>query len=153
MVSDIYNELDRSKISMTVISVGQEELLSRRTFFLEQKKSQIIGRFMTKEHIQRYSYTRFDEIQLCLKCYDQVSEFPEGSGWSFTRCYFPQAFDDGVRLEKSAIELYYLFKRLRREYRLSNNLEIPMEYFAYTVENAMKQGYSNELYWSTMRLR
>lgn len=29
---DIYNELDRKKISMSVISVGQEELLSRRTF-------------------------------------------------------------------------------------------------------------------------
>lgn len=42
---DIYNALVQKKISMTVISVGQEELLARRTFFLEQKRSQIIGRY------------------------------------------------------------------------------------------------------------
>lgn len=29
---DIYNDLDYEKISMTVISVGQSELLARRTF-------------------------------------------------------------------------------------------------------------------------
>lgn len=31
---DIHNQLDRAKISMTEICVGQEELLTRRTFFL-----------------------------------------------------------------------------------------------------------------------
>ncbi|TVX93262.1 ATP-binding protein [Paenibacillus agilis] len=148
---DIYNELDRAKISLTVISVGQEELLSRRTFFLEQKKSQIIGRFMTKEH-QFYGIRTIEDIKFCLKCYDQVSEYPEGSGWSFTRYYFPKAFEEGHRLEKCAADLYSLFKDIRREYGLSKSLEIPMEYFAFTVENAMKQGCADDIYWPTQDL-
>ncbi|TVY02168.1 ATP-binding protein [Cohnella terricola] len=134
---DIYNELDRMKISMTVICIGQPELLSRRTYFLEQKKAQIIGRFMTHEH-EFFGIRSKDDIRFLFKCYDQVSEYPENSGWSYTRYYFQEAFEQGDRLENSATEVFELFKEIRKEHGLSNSIEIPMEYLAYTVENAFK---------------
>lgn len=136
---DIYNELDREKISMSVLSVGQEELLSRRTFFLEQKKSQIIGRFMTHEH-HFYGLRTLKEIKLVLKCYDspEISSYPEDSGWSYTRYFFPEGYENGNRLENSAKEVYGIFQEIRKEYGLSSAFEIPMEYFAFTVENALK---------------
>ncbi|MNO23252.1 Archaeal ATPase [compost metagenome] len=147
---DIYNELDREKVSMSVISVGQEELLSRRTFFLEQKKSQIIGRFMTHEH-HFYGITKPEEMQLVLKCFDspEISEYPEKSGWSYTRFFFPEGYSSGERLENTASTIYRLFVDLRKEYGLANEFEIPMEYFAYTIENALKINgtHGNQCVW------
>lgn len=136
---DIYNQLDREKISMSVISVGQEELLMRRTFFLEQKKSQIIGRFMTHEH-RFFGLTSYEEIKRVLRCYDSpdISSYPENSGWSYTRYFFPEGYDKGYRLENDARTIYQQFMELRREHGVSSDLEIPMEYFAYSVENALK---------------
>ncbi|RCW40581.1 AAA family ATPase [Paenibacillus prosopidis] len=136
---DIYNELDREKISMSVISVGQEELLSRRTFFLEQKKSQIIGRFMTHEH-HFFGLRTLEEIKLVLRCYDSadISSYPVDSDWSYTRFFFPDGFQNGERLEKEAKQLYKLFVEIRKEHGVSTDFEIPMEYFAFTIENALK---------------
>lgn len=122
---DIYNELDREKVSMSVISVGQEELLARRTFFLEDKKwNPIYGRY-----------------KLALTCYDspEISAYPENSGCSYTDYFFPDAFHLGERLAKEAKNLYQIFTDVRKEYGLSTDFEIPMEYFAFTVENALKK--------------
>ncbi|MCY9589843.1 AAA family ATPase [Paenibacillus chitinolyticus] len=136
---DIYNELDREKISMTVISIGQEELLSRRTFFLEQKKSQIIGRFMTHEH-HFMGLRSLDDIRFVLKCYDvpETSSYPKDSDWSYTKYFFPIGYEEGNRLEQEAAHLYQLFVEIRKEHGVSTDFEIPMEYFAFTVETALK---------------
>ncbi|KAA8745347.1 ATP-binding protein [Paenibacillus sp. UASWS1643] len=136
---DIYNQLDREKISMSVISVGQDELLGRRTFFLEQKKSQIIGRFMTHEH-RFFGLTSVEEMKRVLRCYDapDISCYPENSGWSYTRYFFPEGFQKGYRLEMDADTIYQHFMSLRREHGVSSDLEIPMEYFAFAIENALK---------------
>src|SRR5690606_14475931 len=47
---DLYNELDHAGISMTVILVGQEELIHQLSSFIQGKKAQIVGRFMVPEH-------------------------------------------------------------------------------------------------------
>ncbi|TDL69382.1 ATP-binding protein [Paenibacillus amylolyticus] len=136
---DIYNQLDRAKISMTVICVGQEELLTRRTFFLGQRKSQIIGRFMTHEH-RFFGITSLDDIKSVLRCYDspEISAYPENSDWSFTRHFFPKGYEKGHRLEDAAALIYQQFQDLRSEHGVHSKLEIPMEYFTYAVENALK---------------
>lgn len=136
---DIYNQLDREKISMSVICVGHEQLLSRRTHFLENKHSQIIGRFMTHEH-RFFGLTSLEEIKRVLRCYDSpdISSYPENSGWSYTRYFFPEGFDRGHRFENDAGTIYHHFMALRREHGVSSDLEIPMEYFAFSVEYALK---------------
>ncbi|SDD53498.1 AAA domain-containing protein [Paenibacillus sp. CF095] len=136
---DIYNELAQAKISMTVICVGQEELLTRRTFFLGQRKSQIIGRFMTHEH-RFFGITSLDDIRAVLRCYDlsEISAYPENSDWSYTRYFFPEGYEKGHRLEDAAPLIYKQFQDLRSEHGVHSKFEIPMEYFAYAVENALK---------------
>ncbi|MDF9839680.1 MULTISPECIES: ATP-binding protein [Paenibacillus] len=149
---DIYNQLDRENVSMSVISVGQEELLSRRTFFLEQKKSQIIGRFMTHEH-HFYGIRSVEEMMLVLKCYDsaEISCYPQNSDWSFTKYFFSDAYNNGERLEKEGKNLFNLFEKIRKEHGVRSVFEIPMEYFAFTVENALKKNgsHGDSQYWLT----
>jgi hypothetical protein len=134
---DIYNELDSYRIFLTVILVGQEELIHQRSAFIESKKQQIIGRFMVHE----YKFTgikNIDDIKTCLRAYDLDSEYPENSGWSFTRYYFPEAFPQGNRLENCAEDLYCVFKNLRKEAKnLKSSFEIPMQYLTLTVEYAL----------------
>jgi len=134
---DIYNDLDSEKISMTVICVGQSELIDRRTYFLETKKSQIIGRFMTNEH-EFFGIRTLKEVEHCLMCYDEVSEYPENSGYTYTRYFFPEAFSKGYRLKQCAKEVFDIFKDIRKEHGLSKKMEIPMEYFIFSIENALK---------------
>lgn len=151
---DIHNELDRADISMTVLLIGQEELLHQKTAFIQSKKAQIVGRFMVHEY--RFSgLKKIDDIQSCLACYDNDSIYPADSGWSFTRYFMPDAFDDGFRLEACSSDLYDSFKELRQENGLLKSFEIPMQYFTLAVEyslrkfgvNGLNVGYLNRNHW------
>jgi hypothetical protein len=91
------------------------------------------------------------EIKKCLNGYDD-SEYPDHSGCSYTRFYFPDAFDQGERISKFANELFAMFKELRQEYNLPQKFDIPMQYLASTVEYVFKQyGSKGEgVNWPTM---
>ncbi|MDQ0914662.1 ATP-binding protein [Paenibacillus sp. V4I5] len=141
---DIYNDLNEAGISMTVILIGQKELLSIRTSMLQQKKAQIIGRFMTKEY-EFSGVKKIEEIKTCLIGYDKFSEFPENSGWSFTRYFFPEAFDNGERLAQFADTIMNIFIDIRREHGLSKTFEIPMQYLTLSIEIALKTAGSHGL--------
>jgi hypothetical protein len=135
---DIYNELDRAGISLTVILVGQTELIHQRSAFLQAKKAQIIGRFMVHE----YKFTgikSIHDIRACLIGYDSISEFPQDSGWSFVRYFFPEAFETGFRLENCAEDILHAFAALRQEEGLLKAIEIPMQYFTLTVEYVLRR--------------
>lgn len=138
---DISNQLVRRNIRMTTISIGQEQLVNRRSFFLANEKAHIVGRFMPSEYrfkgIQEPS-----ELEYVLQSYDE-SEFPIESEWYFTRYYFPEAFNTGRRLSEFSVSLYKLFIAIREEFGLSGKVEIPMEYVAFTVENVFKINGSN----------
>lgn len=134
---DIYNELDRHEISATFILVGQRELVHQRQAFEKAKQMQIVGRFMV--HLHQFAGLRdLDDCRFCLEQYDQGCEYPDASGWSFTRYYFPIGFEAGWRLAHEAKELWEAFKLVRAEAKLPGKLEIPMQYFSRTVECAMK---------------
>ncbi|MFX3634426.1 MAG: AAA family ATPase [Candidatus Pristimantibacillus sp.] len=133
---DIYNQLLRRNVRMTTISIGQEQLVARRTFFLANSKTHIIGRFMPSEYRFR-GVTNEEEMEFVLQSYDE-SEFPSDSGWFYTRYYFPEAYDTGKRIAEFSKSLFNLFIEIRQEYGLSGRVELPMEYLAFTVENALK---------------
>lgn len=136
---DIYNELDRAGASMTVILVGQEELIHQRSAFIQARKAQIIGRFMVHEH-KFTGIKNLVDLSACLSGYDTKSEYPKESGWSFTRYYFPEAFFmKEFRLEQCAEDLYDVFKSLRQEAGLMKQTEIPMQYLTLTVEYALRR--------------
>lgn len=136
---DIHNEVEMANARLTTILVGQEELLHQRTSFSMSHKYQLIGRFM----VHKYQFSGIKsskEIKDCLKGYDDESEFPSGSDCSYTRYFFPEAFDNGFRLHNHAKDAYSAFVELRREHGLTkNNFEIPMQYLTLVVEFILKR--------------
>lgn len=98
---------------------------------------QIIGRFMVGEY--KFSGIKnIDDMEMCLEGYDNISEYPQNSGWSFTRYYFPEAFENGNSFKKDVNLIYSRFNELRKEANIKGDMEIPMQYFTLSVEQCMK---------------
>lgn len=135
---DVYNELDAKGVYMTVLLVGQKELLHQRSAFVDTEKAQIVGRFMVHQFPFR-GLLSSDDIKLCLTGYDNQSEHPVDSGCSFTNYYFPTAFSLGWRLENNSEVLWDAFKQVQSEADLAGTLEIPMQYFCRTVEYSLRK--------------
>ncbi|MBP1991191.1 ATP-binding protein [Paenibacillus eucommiae] len=147
---DIYNRVDNAEISMTVISVGQLALQQLRSSFAFQQKAQIIGRFMVNEHQYR-GMTSANEIKACLHGYD-TAEFPDNSKCSYTKFFYPEAFERGERFSGFCNDLYNAFLNLRLENGLSKKFDIPMQYIANAIENIMKHhgALGEGVYWPTV---
>jgi hypothetical protein len=113
--------------------VGQDELLHQFSAFQMTKKTQIIGRFMVRQ-LRFSGITKEEDLRKCLANYDTGSEYPPGTGYSFTRYFFPAAFESNLRLENYAPTLWQAFKEIREEAQLPLTREIPMQYFCRSVE-------------------
>lgn len=134
---DIYNELDSAGVLLTVFLVGQRELLSQRSAFVHTNKKQIIGRFMLHEYHFKGLVSQAD-IELCLKSFDEISVYPLGTKWTFTKYFFPEQYENGFRLSTFSKELYSAFVEIIRDHNSRTKIEIPMFYFTGTVENALR---------------
>lgn len=134
---DLHNELDARDTALIVLLVGQDELIHQCSAFQQTNKTQIIGRFMVHQ-LQFHGLRGARQIKKCLKAYDSTSEHPEDSGWSFTRYFYPAAFNAGFRLESYADSLWEAFRLTKDEGGLPGNREIPMQYFCRTVEFALR---------------
>jgi hypothetical protein len=130
---DLHNQLERRGIVLIVLLVGQEELLHQFSAFQMTKKTQIIGRVMVRQ-LRFSGITNEKDMRDCLANYDTGSEYPPESGCSFTRYYFPSAFESNLRLENYAPMLWQAFREIREEAQLPLTREIPMQYFCRTVE-------------------
>ena len=133
---DIYNQLDSRSITMTVILVGQEELMHQRSSFIAGNKKQIVGRFMIHEY--KFSGIKtLDDIKTCLNGYDVYSEYPTNSGCSFTKYFFTDAYNDGHRLSEDAELIFDTFQKIRLEFNINSPFEIPMQYFTLSIDNCL----------------
>jgi hypothetical protein len=130
---DVHNEMDRNGLVLIVILVGQQQLLHQFSAFQKTSKTQIIGRFMVHQ-LKFQAITSEKDLRACLANYDINSEYPPDSGFSFTRYYFPAAFDSDLRLESYASIAWQAFREVREELLLPITREIPMQYFCRTVE-------------------
>lgn len=148
LLMDIYNQLDRYFINMTIILVGQDELIHQKRAFITANKKQIIGRFMVHEY--KFSGIKtIDDIKTCLEGYDIHSEYPEGSNWSFTRYFFPEAYQDGYRLSNDANLIFECFENVKLNAHITSKFEIPMQYFTLTINNCLNTFGANgkNKYW------
>lgn len=135
---DIFNELDGHDIKLTTILVGQKELKFVRNAMRSANQKQIVGRFM----IQQYAFsgvTNVDSLAYMLSGYDEVSEFPEGSGCSFTNYYFPLGFSKGKRLEDSAEEIMKVFTEIHMKFNRQVSINIPMFYMTNIINEVMRK--------------
>ncbi|RKT10668.1 AAA domain-containing protein [Paraburkholderia sp. RAU2J] len=134
---DVHDVLDRQQIKLFTFLVGQEELLAQKTALQVAGKTQIVARLMVDE-LAFYGIRNAHDIATCLNGYDQTA-YPEGTPWSFTRFYVPEAFDAGYRLVSDAALLWQTFEAAHHKASLPGSLEIPMESFARAVEIVLKE--------------
>lgn len=135
---DLHNELDVREVAVIVLLVGQEELVHQYSAFQQTEKTQIVGRFMVHQ-CKFHGLRGAREIKKCLRAYDVDSEYPDGSGWSFTRYFYPAVFGLGFRLASYADLLWEAFRLIRDECGLPGNRELPMQYFCRTVEFVLRR--------------
>ncbi|WP_329605507.1 ATP-binding protein [Undibacterium umbellatum] len=139
---DVHDELAQCGVRLTTFLFGQERLCEQRARFQESGDTQIVKRFMVETLRFRGVLSAVDAAT-CLKSYDE-HEYPIGSNWSFTRYYYPYAFDAGLRLEKSAHLLWDAFALAHQQAALAGEVEIPMEYFSRAVEIILLEGFLHD---------
>jgi hypothetical protein len=89
------------------------------------------------EELALYGIRNAQDVATCLNGYDQIA-YPEGSEWSLTCFYVPQAFDAGYRLVSDADTLWNAFETTDHKANLPGKLGIPMEFFARALEIVLK---------------
>jgi hypothetical protein len=129
----VHNALDRVKIKMTTVSFAQPEIMHRRTALLASKQQQIIARFLS-EPVSFEGCRAVIDFGKILNVYDVGSEFPENSGWSYTRFFLPQAFAAGFRLERYAAQIWEELSLAAKELSDGN---VPMEHISIAIEHCL----------------
>ncbi|SHJ92544.1 hypothetical protein SAMN02745165_03548 [Malonomonas rubra DSM 5091] len=97
------------------------------------EKMQIVGRFLSRK-FEFKGLRSIEDVASCLYAYDESACYPENSEWTYTRYFAVDAFDNGWRLYKQAPTIWKSFSYLRSLEQLPTKNEIPMEYFARTVD-------------------
>ena len=124
----------RFKIRTTSFLWGQREMFHQRSLMLLSSRTDLLGRFLPMPFIFR-GVSSLGELQEVLQAYDEKAEFPEGSGWTFTRFFFPLAYAAGFRLSSAAELLWNAFERASDSH--SAQLELGMEWVSWAVENIL----------------
>lgn len=129
---DVHDALNHHNIRLFVFLVGQPQLLTRKIRLIEAQEQQIVLRFMVEE-LQFRGILSAEDAATTLGGYD-ATEFPENSGWSYTRFCYPRAFGAGFRLANEAPVLWQAFVKAHDEEKFPRHLEIPMDCFSRAVE-------------------
>lgn len=98
---DLHNQLNLRGVHLITILVGQPELLDQRNAYRASRQLQVVARFMARAHVFRGLESAAD-LEVVLRQFDERKEHPEGSGWTYTRFFLPQAYGAGWRLAHQA---------------------------------------------------
>ena len=128
-----HNHLELQNLKMTAISFAQPEILHRRTSLLASNSRQIIGRFMS-DTLQFDGCASESDLGHLTRAYDLASEYPEGSGISYTQFFFPEAYRAGFRLESYKKELWDSLQRAAGSLAAQG---VPMEHICLTIEELL----------------
>jgi hypothetical protein len=102
---EIHNILAMREITMTTISSGQPEVLSLISSLRATEQDQIIARFFRKP-IRFLGCASEETLKHVLGKLDEEAEWPEGSGWSYTYFFFPEAYEAGFRMSGCASAIW-----------------------------------------------
>ena len=134
-LTGIHNLLILQEVNLIVLLVGQQELLAQRRAFVKAEKKQIVGRFMIHD-LEFHGVRSVTDLREILQVYDDHTEYPAGSGWSFTRYYAAQPFHCGWRLARLSEEFWNAFRAVHDAFpEAASHREVPMQYFCRTVEH------------------
>lgn len=129
---DIQNQIERRKLQITFISVGTHELKYKHNLMLMNESAHLTARFMVRK-AQFHGIAGSDQVAYVLDAYDNHTEWPPGSGISFTKHFFRHAYDAGFRLSSMSEDMWDIYVDLAPEF-LKKHLEVPMEHIAKAIE-------------------
>ena len=129
---NLENELDQHSYKLTVISVGSQELTYQHSAFIQAGQIHLMARYMVRSSRFR-GICNAEELKNVLIGYDSFTEWPEKSGKSFTKYFFPKAYEDGFRMANHANNMWRIFEELGPR-KSKYSLEVPMEHIAMSVE-------------------
>jgi len=122
---DIYNELKYMDIQLVTIMVGTPALKTMKTELINEQQTFLLSRFMSGSfHFQGVD-SQINLKRIC-KSLDEQSEYPEGSGISYTAHFVPIAFNNGWRLEDQSELIWRVFHLVIAQEHLPKLKEIPM---------------------------
>lgn len=139
---DLSNDLASREVRLIVLLFAHPSLLVIRTSLLGQKRTDLIGRFMLHPVAFR-GVTSLIDLQEVAKCYDDptISEFPAGTGISYSQFFRPNSYRNGWRLEKEAKYCWAAFSRVATKH--GGNYQIGMQWVTGAIREVL---YS---YWRT----
>ncbi|KAG1085309.1 hypothetical protein G6F40_014232 [Rhizopus arrhizus] len=104
----IVNWLNTHEVKVTVVLFGQSQLCTMHQQFMAEMPDLTI-RFMA-ELVEFRSLQDPADLRVVLKSCDDETEYPRGSGWSYTQYLWPNAHAAGFRLANCATDLYDAFR-------------------------------------------
>lgn len=115
---DISNDLALfARVLLVVNLFGAPGLVNLRAALLQAGRTDLIGRFMVRQ-FEFQGIGSVPDLAGTMACYDKVeiSEYPTGSGVSYSAFFMPLAFRDGWRLEKEAGLVWECFQKIARNH-------------------------------------
>ncbi|MCU4119933.1 hypothetical protein [Variovorax sp. N23] len=141
-LSDLINRLFAKGLRVTPVCFGSPEIVHLRSALANSGQIELIGQFFA--HLILFSgLTSKEDLGNFMSGYDdpQVAEFPPGSGWSFSRFFFPTAYEHGWRLESEAASLWMAFQKVALSVKVKKtSMDFGAEYFSAAIENALVDG-------------
>lgn len=129
----LHATLEGEKVQLCVISVAAFQFNDRPRTLALTGSAHVSARFMLHDWPFRGMRTP-DELQFVLQGYDEDSEWPEGSGMSYTAGLAPRAFAEGFRIKNYSHQLWTALNAL-----LPANYRGPIEFPMQSITVAARQ--------------
>lgn len=139
-LADLLNKVADEQVRVTTLSFGTSEMVSLRSTLKIAQRGDLIGRFFFRMHRFR-GISSVEELKSLLRALDDpaIAQFPRGSGWPFSKFFFPTAFENGWRLEHEAAAILAAFQRLAPRAPGKPEVEIGADSITLAIETALKK--------------
>ena len=129
-LKEYINWLIKRRYKVTVILFGQQELVCKRDELITVGRTDLHARF-TENLMEFEGVTCGEDLRALLKACDAGSEFPFGTGWTYTQFLWPEAFAAGFRLEQQLPGIAAAFELDRGYKKIEHG--VAMEYIARAI--------------------
>jgi hypothetical protein len=131
----LQNALEEQNVRLSVISVGSHQMGYVHDVLAVTGDAHCAARFLVRS--ARFPGLRnVEDLRFAMNGYDEDSEWPRGSGASYTASLAPDAFSDGFRISASAPMLFNALEELLPP-SYAGIKEFPMEHVALAIEEAL----------------
>lgn len=132
---ELHSTLEKNHVRLCVFSIASLQFYDEPIGMALSGGAHVAARFMLESR-QFHGVRSVEELRYVLSGYDEDSEWPQGSGLSFTAGLAPDAWEDGFRMGDNAESLMYaMTESLGANYL--GPIDFPMKTVAQVSRNAL----------------